>query len=209
MSFLYLHKGDVLCKDDAFTRDEVMRVYGNDNTGKGKINFNEIITALYFIYTPRAIYWNKSIEERIKIVNSDHLKKNTFDRILKFDGVPELIKLYISLCQTINDKMYDKLKSDADELIELCINTPMTIKHMITAGTVVKDKDGVDRELSMSQTIIIPNVDAKKIYYDAALKLAETMKKIQDNLRIEEEEREKEAAIRRMYDDRGSNKIEK
>ncbi len=207
MSYLYTEKGIVRIADDGLARAEVQRVYKNDRQ-EGKSYFQEVITGIYFIYTPRSIYWNKQIRERIDIVVKDHLRGRSWESFLRKEGVEEMVKNYIDLVQTVNDKMSDKLNSDANELIELLINTPMTIKHKISPGAIIKDDENIDRKITIEQTIVIPNAASKKEYYDLALKIAETIKKINDYLKIEQEEKIKEEVMKRMFDSRESNKIQ-
>jgi len=185
-----------------------MQVYNNDKTGKAKTYFNNVITGVYFIYTPRSLYWNKSIEERTDIVNKDYLKGERWEKIARNENVQELIKVYIDICYTTNDKMEDKLKSDADELIELLINTPMTIKVKLNEGAIIKDEENIDRRILIEQTILLPNVEEKRKMYNAAQSFSEILKKVQENLKIEAHEREKEAALKRLYDSRTANETE-
>jgi hypothetical protein len=207
MSFLLIKENKVICTDDGHTLKEIQKIYNNDKTGKGKTYFNDVITAIYYLYKPRGVYWNKSLQERIEIVNSDHLKNQKWEQLLKMDGVRELVEKYINLSWTINDKLYDDIKSDVDEVLNELHKVPTTITIEINAEAEVLCDDGVVHKVKVSAKTPIPNFKQKKELWDYSLSLSKLVKEVQTNLKEESNEREKQEALERLYDSREKNKV--
>ena len=204
MSFLKYdkEKDKVYCTEEGFVLKEVKEVFANDRTGKEKAYFNEIITAIYWIYNPVGIYSNKSIRERTKIVNKDHLRHNKWEDLLLRKGVSALVKTYVDLSFTINEKLLDRLKDDADELLNLLSKIPVVQVVKLKKGAVIKDKDGESISVKIDQTIELPNIEEKKKAYENILLLSKTLKEAEKNLKIERAERDKEEIERRIFDEK-------
>lgn len=206
MSFLYLDKYKVRCTEEGFTLKEVKKVWNNDKTGKEKTYFNDVITGIYFIYKPGGIYWNKPLNERIDMVNRDHVNGKWND-LIKRDGVQELIDKYRDLALTVNQRVIDGLKTDAEELLKYMEQIPMTIKYKIEKEIEVEDEEGKKRTVKIVKDITLPNMDKKKEVVEMGLSLSKMIRQVEDNLKVEENEAAKAEASRRMYDGRDSNKF--
>lgn len=208
MSFLKYdkEKDKVFCLDDGFALKEVQAVWKNDKTGKEKTYFNAVITGIFWIYKPDGIYHNKSVQERIDIINKDHLKDHKWEDLILYKGVQEFIDKYENLSYTINEKLMEGIKRDAFEMLDMMNKIPANKKIRLKKGSKVKNKEGEDIEIVIDQTIEIPNMDAKKEAYENILLLSKTLKQIEANLKVERIEREKEEIERRIFDEKEKRK---
>ena len=204
MTFLSydISKERVICSDDGFALKEVMTVYKNDRHGSNKDYFNAIVTAIYFIYKPGGIYWNKPIQERIHIVNSDHLKEHRWEVIREGKGVKELIEKYIDLTYTINERLLDGIKRDSLDLLKLLNDIPVSYEEIITKNSEIKDHDGIMRKVSITKTVEFPNTEKKVAAYEAILLLTKNLKQIEENLKIEYIEKQRSESERRIFDNK-------
>lgn len=193
MSFLVLKDNKVECTRDGYMLPEVQRLSDH------KL-FGEIITALYFLYTPRGLYWNKSISERAKRVNSSHLATTTVEEINKIKWVKELTDVYISLCQTIYEQMEESLKTDIEDMMKSLSDVPSRIPVTLRVGAQVLCDDNTIRQVKIEKSVQIPNIEGKTAIWKFAQTLSENFKKIQENLRIEADERVLEESCKRMFD---------
>lgn len=201
MPFLKLKEGKVICTEEGMSLTEVKRIFNNDKTSaEEKRFFNDTITAIYFIYTPRGIYWNKSIEERISIINSDHLIGRTWDTIISKKGVRELVFKYVDLTHTINDKLEDGLKSDINALLNTLKEVPAEISLTLSQHEEVLCDDEIVRKVKIEHKVKIPNFTGKKSLWDTSLSLSRALKEIQENLKQEAIKRDMDEEIERMYD---------
>jgi hypothetical protein len=200
--FLKLVDGKVVCTDEGMTLPEVQYVFKRDKTVSGKSYFHDVITAIYYLYRPRGIYWNLSMKDRIENVNRDHIatKDSTWEALIKKEGVKAMADKYISLMWTINDRLEDALKNDADELMNMLADVPMSVKELIKVDAKVICEEGIERTVTVKKEIIIPNLKGKKELWDMAQTLSKQLKEVQGNLKIEEEERIKESLTDRRFD---------
>ena len=205
MSFLVLRDNKVRCTEEGFTLKEVKKVWNNDKTGKEKKYFNDVITAIFYIYKPRGVFWNKSVQERIEKVDRDYLPNSKWAELYKRDGVEELVKIFIELSYTINEIMIEKVKSRAVEFISYLYDIPLSIKKKIKRGEEVLDEEGKLFKITVEKTIDIPNIEANKEAYEMAVVISRNIKQISDLLHIEEVERDREEVLSRKYDSRQSN----
>jgi len=204
MSFLRLVDNKVVCTDEGMTLFEVKRVYTRDKTDAKKEFFHAVITAIYYLFKPRGLYWNKSLQERIKIVDKDHLKTHKWKKLLESKGVQELTDKYIDLCHTINEQLEEGFKEDVYALLKMMKDVPMNIEYKIEKGTEVLDEEGKVVKTKIEKIIIIPNIEEKKKMIDMGIALSKALKDVQANLKEEAEEREKEEVETRLYDERNS-----
>jgi hypothetical protein len=200
MSFLFIKDNQVRCTDEGMTLKEVQKIYNNDKTGKARYYFNNVIMGIFYIYKPRGIYWNKPIKERIDIVNMDHLREDTWDNIIKKDGVQELITKFVDLSYTINDTLIDVCKTDAAELTNELKSVPSRIETEVEIGTEVICDDDIVRLVKIKKKIFIPNFENKDKLYKYILTLSKTIEEITERLKIEEDDRLLEERTRRLYD---------
>lgn len=207
MSFLYLEGQKVRCTEEGFTLKEVKKIWNNDKTGKEKSYFNDVITAIYFIYKPRGIFWQKSIPERVNLVDKDYIKNSSWEDLLKRDGVIELIKVYQDLTLTINERMMENVKKDATQFIDILYGIPMLIKKTITKNEeILDDETNKFVKVKVDHVVDFPNMKNKQEAYELAVSITKNIKQIEENLKIEEIDREKEAVSKRMFDGRDENK---
>jgi len=202
MDFLYLYKNKVHCSEGGFTLPEVKKIWNNDKTGKEKSYFNDVITGIYFIYKPRGIFWNKPVEERIVKVNKDYLKNSKWDDIVRRDGVDALIEIYRDLTLTINERMIEGIKNDFIEISKVMDKLPMLVKYNLKTTINVSTEDGVIHQVPVDREIEIPNMKKKEELYESWLSMSKMIKQVEDNLKIEEVDRVKEEAEKRMFDSR-------
>ena len=207
MSFLYVKDDQIECTEDGMLLKEVKTIWNNDKTSKAKTYFHTVCAAVYFLYKPRGVYWNKPLRERIEIVNSDHLKDYTWEDLLKRAGVKEFADKYITLTYTMTERLEEVLRNDIDEFIMSMEKMETVIKKEIPADFEVLCEDNILRKTAIKIKIEVPNIDEKKRMWDFASSLSQNFKKIQEALKIEEEERIREAAIRRLYDRPEQNKL--
>ena len=197
MKFLYLDVStkQVMCSPEGFTRPEVQKLHLADKT-KDKSHFNAVITGIYFIYTPRGIYWNKSLSDRTKITNSDHLTVfgTTWEKLSKDQNVKALVDCFIDLSTTINDRADQNLRNDFDALIEALNNVPTTIAEEIPANVEFLCEDGKIHKSKKPIKIIIPNFETKGELWNHFKTFSKNLKEIQANLKQEEAERIKDGS---------------
>lgn len=206
MSFLKLVDKKVVCTEEGMTLFEVKRVYSRDKTDAKKEFFHAVITAIYYLFKPRGLYWNKPLQERIKIVDKDHLKTHKWNKLLESNGVQELADKYIELCQTVNEQLEEGFKEDVYALLKMMKDVPMNIEYKIEKGTEVLNEDGDLVKTKVEKIIIIPNIEEKKKMIDMGIALSKALKDVQANLKEEADEREKLEAETRIYDERNSSK---
>ena len=118
MSFLKYdkEKDRVICDDEGFALKEVKTVWKNDKTGKEKTYFNAVITGIFWIYKPDGAYHNKSVQERISIVDKDHLVEHKWEDLIQYKGVQEFVDKYVAVSHTVNEKLMASIKEDAFDL---------------------------------------------------------------------------------------------
>ena len=212
MTFLFVDKvtGNVECSSDAMTRPEVQKVYNADKS-KNKEHFRAVCTAIYFIYRPRGIYSNKSLSERIKIVNEDHLREysTTWEQLIKAPGVKAFMECFIDLCTTLSDRAEDNLKNDFTALIEALNEVPTTTDIEVAGSTDALCDDDVVRRIKKGVKITIPNFDTKQKLWNNYMSFSKNLKEIQAALKIEEEERAKQGSDVWLYDTLQSNSMKK
>jgi hypothetical protein len=198
--FLYLEKSSqkVICSPEGLTRPEVQKVYSADKT-KTKDQFNAVITGLYWIYKPRGIYANKSLTDRIKIVNEDYLTV-PWDHLSKLPGVKQLIDCYVNLTSTLNDQAFDNLRNDFEALMQALNEVPTKVEIEIPADVEVLCDDGEIHKVKKSAHLLIPTFDKKSELWDMYQKFSKILKTIQADLKLEEEERAKSGAEVYPYD---------
>lgn len=202
MSFLYLEKGKVRCSEEGFTLPEVRKIWNADKTGKEKTYFNDVITGIYYIYKPRGIFWNRPIEERIEKVNQSYLRNSTWQVIIGRDGVQALVDIYRDLSLTVNERIMEGLKNDFKELSKVMEKTPLMIKFKVSKTIEYQDPDGKIRTVEIDRDIEIANTQRKQEQYESWLTLSKMLKQIEENLKVEETERQREEAEKRMFDTR-------
>jgi len=201
MSFLSVKENVVVCSEDAMLIPEVQVVYNNDKQ-KDKSYFQDVITAIYYIFKPNGPYWNKPLSERIEIVNEDFLRTK-WDTLSKKDGVIELRDCYIDLCQTMAEKLEESLKSDISELLKALNSVPSTVKRTIEQHAEVLCDDNVFHKVIVSVEVSIPNFEGKQKLWDYSMTFSKTFKQIQEMLKVEAEEKEAQDMARRMFDKPG------
>jgi len=208
MSFLILKDNKVRCTEEGFSLKEVKRVWNNDKSGKEKSYFNNVITGIFYIYKPRGLFWHKALAERIEKVNKDYLVNSHWSDIIKRDGVEDLVKLYIELSWTINEIMMEKVKSRAVEFINYLYEIPLSVKRVVKRGEEIYDAETEKNiRVTIEKEIIFPNIEANKEAYEMAVIISKNIKAIEELLRVEESEREKDEAIGRKYDSRERNQF--
>lgn len=208
MSFLKIKDKKVYCTEEGMANPFVEKVYNSDKTGKGKTFFNDVITAIFYLFTPRGIYWTKPLEERIKIVERNHISGKWRELVHK-SGVKEMADFYIDMTQTVNDKLEDSMKTDMNNLLRELNNVPTTIEATIGEDAEVLCDDGVLHKVKVPKTITIPNFKGKKELWDTSLSFSKSLKEIQANLRQEALERDELEVNRRLYDEKGKTQVEK
>ena len=209
MVFLYFDviAGKVLCSPEAMTRPEVQKLYQADKS-KDKSHFNAVCTAVYWIYKPRNIYWNKSVQERIKIVNEDYLRpfQTTWEQLAKETGVKAFTESFVDLSQTINDRADQNLRNDFEALMGALNDVPTKVDVDIPAGVDALCEDGKVRKLKKAVKVTIPNFSEKAELWKQYESFSKILKNIQAFLKIEEAERSKEGENTWLYDD--PNKVQ-
>ena len=209
MIFLYLEKttGRILCSPEAMTRPEVQRVYQGDKS-KDKVHFSAVCTAIYWIFKPRNIYWNKSLAERIKIVNEDYLYqfKTTWEQLAKDANVKAFQDCFIDLCTTLNDRADQNLRNDLDALIEALNNVPTSIDIEFEVGAELMCDDKKYHKVARTVKQSLPNFERKGGLWDYFKTFSKNLKDIQANLKQEEEERVKDGEDVYLFDTPTKNK---
>lgn len=210
MKFLYLEVSSkqVICSPEGLTRPEVQKVFSADKT-KDKSHFNAVITGIYWIFTPRNIYWNKSLADRIRIVNDDYLSVfgTTWEKLSKDSNVKAFSDRYTDLCTTINDRADQNLRSDLDALIEALNNVPTTIEKDIEVNAEFPCEDGKTHKCRKPIKLVLPNFERKGELWDYFKTFSKNLKEIQANLKQEEAERIKDGGEEVfIYDNPDKNK---
>ena len=205
--FLFLSKQDqkVICSPEGFTRPEVQKVYFGDKT-KNKDQFNAIITGIYWIYKPRNIYWNKCLIDRISAVNETYLTTTPWEHLIKILGVKQLVDCYVNLTSTLNDRAYDSLRNDYEKLIEALNDVPTKVDIEINAGIDVLCDDGETHHTKKQAHLSVPTFEQKADLWGMYEKFSKILKSVQQNLKLEEEERAKLGEGVYLYDDPEKNK---
>jgi hypothetical protein len=199
MSFLLVKGNEVVCSEDGMLLPEVQTVYNNDKTGKGKTYFQEVITAIYYLYKPRGPFWNKPFTERVDLVESDFIKGKWND-LIRRDGVKEFVDKYVELSQTVTEQMEESLKTDIHDLLKELNNVPSVVSRKIKQEAEVLCDDNVLHKVKVEADVMIPNFEGKKTLWDLSLTFSKVFKDIQQNLKVEAEERERDDLARRMFD---------
>ena len=199
---LYLDKatGKVEASSEFLTRPEVKKLMKDPK-------FGAICCGAYWILRPRNLYSNKSLSERIKVVNDDYLKDfdTTWEQLLKSAGVKAFVDIYIDLTSTINDRAEENLKNDFTALMEALNEVPTKVDIDVSSGIEVMCEDKVLHRTTKASKVTIPNFEQKDKLWDSYLKYSNTLKKVQEALKIEEEERAKTGSDVWLYDNEQSN----
>ena len=187
----------------------VQKVYTADKT-KDKSHFNAVITGIYWIYRPRGPYWNKSLSDRIKLVNEEQLAKfsTTWEQLIKSPGVKQLTDAFIDLSSTINDRAFDNIRSDFESLIQALNAVPTKIDLEIPIETdAICGEDNKVRRIKRAVKIIVPTFDQKADMWSQYEKFSKILKSIEAALKLEDEERVKNGSDVYLYDgeDKKSN----
>ena len=176
----------VVCSQEFLARNEAQKVLE-----KNKKEFEAVITALYYIFRPRNIYWNKSLQERIRIVNEDHLKAfhTSWEQLSKLNGVKALTDLYVDLSTTINDRADANIRNDFEELINALNEVPTKVEVEIPAEVDVLCDDGKVRRVKKAVRVFVPTFEQKAELWGQYEKFSKILKNIQTALKVEAEER--------------------
>jgi hypothetical protein len=196
--FLFLDKqtNKVFCTSEGMTRPEVQKVFQADKT-KDKSHFNSVITAIYWIYRPRGLYWGKPLLERIKIVSEDY--HIFWDKLVKEPGVKSLADCFIDLTSTLNDRAYDNLRNDFEELMQSLNQVPTHIDIEIPIDTDVTCADGVHKTTKATK-ISIPTFEQKLELWKQYETFSKILKSVQTLLKLEDEERVKAGTDVYLFD---------
>ena len=208
MGLLNLDKtsNKVVCSTELLARTETQKVLE-----KNKKEFEAILTALYYIFRPRNIYWNKSLQQRIQIVNDDHLRvfHTTWEQLSKLTGVKALTDLYVDLSTTINDRADANIRNDFEELINALNEVPTKVELDIPAETDVLGVDGKVHRVKKSVKVFVPTFEQKAELWGQYEKFSKILKNIQAALKVESEEQGKAGDDVWIYDGVDKNQIGK
>lgn len=164
---------------------------------------------MYYIFRPRNIYWNKSLQQRIDIVNDDHLRTfhTTWEQLSKLTGVKALTDLYVDLSSTINDRADANIRNDFEELINALNEVPTKVEVDIPAEADVLCDDGKVRRIKKAVKVSVPTFELKAELWGQYEKFSKILKSIQSALKVESEEREKSGEDVYLFDDTYRNKV--
>lgn len=206
MSFLVLHEDNYVKPSiEGWDLSVVKNLYKNDQS-QNKKDFYDTMKAIYYIYNPSTILKNKSKSEKIKIVNEKYLIDNNCERLFKKKHAEDVIELYIDLAQTINQRLWEKVKQDATDFMGYLTDIPF-VKQIEWSGDVIIESGKEKKVVKATKTIDIVNMEEKKKAMDIALALSKLIKQIEENLKQEESEDAIKKAVSRMFDKRSENNI--
>lgn len=201
MSFLVLAEDNwIRPTTEGWGISEVNALYRNDNS-LNKKDFYDTMKCIYYIHNPNTLFKNKSIDEKIKIVNEKYLTDSTYERIIRKKHAKEVEALYIDLVLTMNQRLWEKVKKDAVDFMEHLSSIPF-VRQIEWSGDVIFEHEGEKKVVVVKKIIDIVNIDEKKKAMDTALKLSQILNQVETNLKQEETDEAVKRALSRMYDKR-------
>lgn len=201
MEILYLENNTVILNEEAKSLPCIQSLIRQDRSEK-LLNFQNIITGVYFIYKPDGLYENLSQKEReVVIYEKGHISKE-WSYYSTNKQVKEFIDVYCKTVLTKARRFLESIKKDMDEFLEHLSSIPME-KKVYFDQNIEFEHEGNMVTKRIQRPIKIPNIEEKQKAYSAALKISEMYEKQKAIVNKEMLQERTKKAQRRQYDKRG------
>jgi hypothetical protein len=201
--FLYLEGEEVKITDEGMLIPEVKLLYALDRRNSSKPYFKKCITYIYWAYKIDGEYRNILPSKRKKLAvehAEGDLKHFNDDKKLQ-----DVIKVYTRDQTSLNQRMYESIKKDMDDLLEMIQSIPFTKKIKIDVMVDIP-LNADSTETTKKQIITTVEVDNSKEKFEA-ISRSEKLIDLEEKLKkkIIKEDQQKKRSQGRLFDDKKSN----
>lgn len=202
MEILRLENGIVILDEEAEALPCIKSIKTWDRSER-LLNYQNILTGIYFIYKPDGIYENLNYGEKKEVIfDKGHITK-AWNNYEKNKHVIELIDVYSKTVLTPARKFLEKIKTDMDNFLEHLSDIPLYKKEYLDQDVEI-DVDGEKRTVRVQKSTKVSNMKEKEDAYKSAFSISQMFEK-QNKIVMQEVLQEKaKKAQRRKFDKKGS-----
>lgn len=207
MGFLSLVNKQVVLSPEAEEFPEIVRLRNSDKT-KGKKFFNSCLVYIYHTYSFDHVMNNMLPMERRRRVCETYLNGESYEKYEKNQRVRAVIELFMDDEYSINERFYQGIKNDMEQLMNHLNNIPWERKMMIEKPLVVKHPEtNDDIEVTIKDEIIVDNSAEKMAALDKAKKLMGIMSELEKSIKEERKGKNRKEKPMSLLDRRKRNLV--